>query len=393
MTDPRRRPAASSVFALLTLAELEREGAAWDDLVGRAIDPHPHYTRHTLAAHRSAGLAADDLRIVVVRSRGRLDAVLPFRLTYDLCGLGRPVARPFESPFVTATLPLVADGPDLPETLEALAAGLRAASDGRPWRWPLLATGSRLGRALCAALASEDWALGEVAAFERPMLDRRASHEAFLADHPNRGRLKDLRRRQRRLSEGGRVTLETATAGEPLHAAVEAFLALEKTGWKGTAGSAMACRAQHAAFAQALFAEGGGPVSARADILARDGHPLAISLALVAGGTACLLKTTYDEDERAGAPGLVLEAEIVRALHETAFAQRLDSATLAGSALESLYPERESIAEIVAVPEGAGGLVSLDRRVRLARFEHAARAEAKRRLADSGVVKRLMGRR
>jgi hypothetical protein len=155
----------------------------------------------------------------------------------------------------------------------------------------------------------------------------------------------------------------------------------------------MACRAQHAAFAQALFAEGGGPVSARADILARDGHPLAISLALVAGGTACLLKTTYDEDERAGAPGLVLEAEIVRALHETAFAQRLDSATLAGSALESLYPERESIAEIVAVPEGAGGLVSLDRRVRLARFEHAARAEAKRRLADSGVVKRLMGRR
>ncbi|SFG26593.1 GNAT family N-acetyltransferase [Methylobacterium gossipiicola] len=393
MSVPRRSPAASRApaFAILTLADLERDGAAWDVLADRAVDLHPHYTRHTLSAHRRAGLAAADLRIVVVRSGARLDAVMPFRLTYDLCGLGRPVARPFASPFVTAALPLVADGPDLPATLAALAAGLRAASEGRPWRWPLLATDTRLGQALRAALKDEGWALGKVAAFARPILDRRASHDAFVAGHPNRARLKDLRRRQRRLSEAGSVTLEAATGGEPLRAAVDAFLALEKAGWKGAAGSAMACRGPHAAFARALFAEGGGPVGARADVLMRNGRPLAISLALVAGGTACLLKTAYDEAERAGAPGLVLEAEIVRALHETAFADRLDSATLAGSALESLYPERETIAEVVAVP--AGGIVSLDRRIRLARFEHAARAEAKLCLAGRGVVQRLMGRR
>ncbi len=389
MIAPARRPAAPS-FALVALADLARDGAAWDDLFARALDPHPHYSRHVLAAHRAAGLVPDDLRIVVVRSGDRLDAVLPFRLTYDLCGLGRPVARPFLSPFVTATLPLVADGPDLPATLAALVAGLRAASGGRPWRWPLLATQTRLGRALAAALAEAGWALGEVAAFARPMLDRRASHDAFEADHPNRARLKDLRRRQRRLSEGGSLALETATGGEPLRAAVTSFLALEQAGWKGAAGSAMATRPSHAAYARALFREDGGPVAARADLLTRDGRPLAISLAVVAGGTACLLKTTYDEAERAGAPGLVLESEIVRALHATAFADRLDSATLAGSALESLYPEREAIAEIVAVPQG--GLVSLERRVRLARFEHAARAEAKRYLAESAMARRLMGR-
>ncbi|KQP32168.1 GNAT family N-acetyltransferase [Methylobacterium sp. Leaf100] len=388
----RRISGPDPTFAVVALTDLSRHGAAWDGLFARAIDPHPHYSRHVLEAHRSAGLVSDDLRIVTVRSGDRLDAVLPFRLTYDLCGLGRPVARPFLSPFVTATLPLVADGPELSATLASLVAGLRAASGGRPWRWPLLATGTHLGRALSAALNAAGWALGEVDAFPRPVLDRRASLAAFEADHPNRARLKDLRRRRRRLSEGGALTLETATAGEPLRAAVAAFLALEQAGWKGAAGSALACRTSHAAFARALFSDAGGPVGARADLLMRDGRPLAISLALVAGGTACLLKTTYDEAERAGAPGLVLEAEIVRALQETGFAERLDSATLAGSALESLYPDRETVAEIIAAPEGVRGLVSVERRVRLARFEHAARAQAKRRLAESALAQRLMGR-
>jgi CelD/BcsL family acetyltransferase involved in cellulose biosynthesis len=223
------------------------------------------------------------------------------------------------------------------------------------------------------------WRRATVAAFERPVLDRRPSHDAFLAGHPHRARLKDLRRRAKRLSEAGAVTFETATSGPGLERAVAAFLALERAGWKGAAGSAMACRPEHAAFARALFGPTHGPVGARADILAVDGRPVAISLALTGGGTATLLKTAYDEDRRACAPGLLLEAEIVRACHETAFADRLDSATLAGSALESLYRERERVAEIIAMPPGRDAL-SLERRVRLARFEHRARDAARRRL-------------
>ena len=183
------------------------------------------------------------------------------------------------------------------------------------------------------------------------------------------------------------MSFATATAGPDLDNAVAAFLALERAGWKGAAGTAMACRPEHAAFARALFGQkegqeqgpAQGPVRIRADILAVDGRPVAISLALVGGGVATLLKTAYDEDQRACAPGLLLEAEIVRACHDDAFADRLDSATLAGSALEGLYRERETVAEIIAMPPGRDAL-SLERRVALARFEHRARDEAKRRL-------------
>ncbi len=117
-------------------------------------------------------------------------------------------------------------------------------------------------------------------------------------------------------------------------------------------------------------------MGARADALTLDGRPIAISLALVGGGTATLLKTAYDEDLRSHAPGLLLEAEIVRACHETGFADRLDSATLEGSALESLYRDRTAVAEIIAVPPGRHAL-SLERRLGLARFERQARTAAK----------------
>ncbi|WP_238180265.1 GNAT family N-acetyltransferase [Methylobacterium haplocladii] len=364
---------------MVDLAALRAEPQAWDDLVARAVEPHPHFTRHVVEAHRRAGLLRDDCAFVIVRTADRLDAILPFRSGLDITGLGTAVAQPVLSPFMPSSAPLVA-GEVFAETLAILVAGLAEASNGRAWRWPLLSISSPVGRALLAALRDAGWTTGIVDSFERPVLDRRPSHDAFLEDHPYKSRLKDLRRRRRRLAEAGAIECVTATEGDALVSAVEDFLALESAGWKGDAGTAMACRPRTLALAHALFAEASGPVTVRADTLSLDGRPLAVSLALIAGGTACLLKTAYDERERALAPGLVLEAEIVRAFHEAAFAERLDSATRAGSALESLYRERETVAEIIAVPPGGEGRLSIDRRVALARFERRAKAEARRLL-------------
>ncbi|MGH1589358.1 GNAT family N-acetyltransferase [Methylobacterium phyllosphaerae] len=351
----------------------------WDALVAASAAPHPHFSRHVMDAHRSAGLLPDNLRYVTVRRKGRLVGLLPCVPARDLSGLGGRILRPFLSPFVTATSPMVADGPDRAAHAQALVAGMELASGGRAWRWPLLPTGEGAVPDMLSAMRGRGWAIGTVAEFERPVMDRRSDHAAFLTDHPNRSRFKDLRRRARRLAETGAVACVSATDGADLARLVAAFLDLERDGWKGEAGTAMACRPEHAAFARALFTATPGPVGVRADALTLDGRPIAVSLALVNGGTATLLKTAYDEGLRSHAPGLLLEAEIVRACHETAFADRLDSATLEGSALESLYRDRSPVAEIIAVPPGSHAL-SLERRIRLARYEREARAVAKRAL-------------
>ncbi len=360
------------------------EAGAWDALALGAAEPNPFYARRPVEAHRASGLAPADLSALVVRGPDGLAALLPFVLRADIAGFGAAVAQPFLSPYVTASLPLVADGHGLDDRLDALVAGLALAADGRCWRWPMLSTESRLGAALVAAMARAGWQVATVARFERPVLDRRPDLAAFLADHPHKGRLKDLRRRRRRLMESGALAFEVATQGAALERALDGFLALEAAGWKGEAGTALASCTDSTRFAHALFRQDGasGPPAVRADSLSLDGRLIAASLALVSGSTAYLLKTAYDESLRVHAPGLVLEDEIVRALHDTAFADRLDSATLPGSPLESLFPERVPIAEILAQPPG-GGLLPLERRADLARFEHRARAE----------VKRLMGRR
>ena len=365
--------------AVAPVAALAGEPEAWDRLTAGAAAPHPFYARHTIEAHRAHGLCDPRLSAVIVREGEAWGALLPFTLRPDIAGLGTAIAQPFHSPYVTASAPLVAEGAGFAPRLDALVAGLALASGGRPWRWPLLASETGSGAGLLAAMARAGWQVGTVARFERPVLDRRADHDAFLAGHPHKGRLKDLRRRRRRLEEAGTLRVERASGGAALERALEDFLALEAAGWKGEAGTALRSRPQTERFARALFRPDGGPVSVQADLLRLDGRTIAASLALVCGGTATLLKTAYDEASRAYAPGLVLEDAIVRALHGEGFAARLDSATLPGSALESLYPERETIAEIVAVPPGSG-LISLERRLRLARFEHRARAEAKRLL-------------
>jgi len=369
----------SSRAAVEPVAALAAEASAWDALAVRAVSAHPFYARAVVAAHCDHNLCHPRLSAVVVRDGGAITALLPFTLRPDIAGLGAAIAQPFLSPYMTASAPLVADGPGLDERLDALVEGLALASGGRPWRWPLLATETPLGLGLLAAMERAGWQTGTVARFERPVLDRRADYDAFLAGHPHKSRLKDLRRRRRRLEEAGTLTVESATEGATLEQALEDFLTLEAAGWKGEAGTALRSRPRTEAFARALFRPDGGPVAVRADWLRLDGRTIAASLALVSGGTAHLLKTAYHEGLRAMAPGLVLEDAIVRALHAKGFAARLDSATMPGSALESLYPERESIAEIIAQPPGAG-LISLERRLRLARFEHRARAEAKRLL-------------
>ena len=65
-----------------------------------------------------------------------------------------------------------------------------------------------------------------------------------------------------------------------LAAAVASFLALELQGWKGRRGTAMASRPYAAAFLRQLFDGQRGPVSVRADWLALDSKPLAVSLSL-----------------------------------------------------------------------------------------------------------------
>lgn len=350
--------------------------AAWDRLVETAGYPNLHFGRRVVSAHLAHGLAGGELRFLVVRRGDRLAALLPFRPGGARIGIGRRANVPFTSPYVTNATPLVSED-EFEDTIDALVRALGTASEHRLWLFALFSLESRVGRALLAALKRQGYAHQTVSSFRRAILDR--TGDATLSEgRVGRHRRKDLRRRRRRLREMGRLEAYHFEGGEGLAGAVESFLALELGGWKGARGTALANRDNTAAFARSWFADEPGPVSARADLLALDGRPIAVSLALVCRGTACLLKTAYDEQLGAYAPGLLLEDQIVRSLHETGFATRLDSASQAGSVLEDFYPDRETIADLlIAADTGVAG-AHLARLAERERFRRAAIDRIKR---------------
>ncbi|ACL60400.1 GNAT family N-acetyltransferase [Methylobacterium nodulans] len=374
------RAAAALRAEIMPVASLDQE--AWDALMARAAAPSPDYSRRMIEAHRAHGLAPSDLACLAVRDGAALLALLPFR--FARLSLRGRLATPFTSPTITATAPLVAGGPAFAPALAALTDGLARVSPA--WWWPLLPEEMPAGRGLLGAMAQAGWDVAPVSSFARPVLDRHASHAAYLAANPNKGRLKDLRRRRRRLDEAGAVSLESIGPEGDLAAATAAFLALERSGWKGRTGTALASRPATVAFAAALFRAGSGPVMARADLLRLDGIPIAASLALVCGRTVFLLKTAYDERHAAFAPGALLEAEIVRALHEGGEADRLDSVTRESRVLSDLYPARTAIAEIAATAPGGPSASGLAARLR--RY-HALRQRA---VAVRTALRRMLGR-
>lgn len=353
----RHAPVAAPRVEELGPAALAAEASAWDDLAGMAAVPAPFFTRRVVEAHQASGLAGD-IRILVARRGARWLAALPFRSGWPF-GLGRSVNVAWRSPFTPSADPLVAG--DDPEAAIALLLDGFAARPGL-WLLPRLTLDDRLGAAIRQESARRGWCDAVLDPFDRAVLDARPDWPAYLAALEPRRR-KEMARRRRRLAALGDVTHEAAGDGPDLDAAIAAFLALEAQGWKGLRGSAMASRPRTARLARELFGKAGSGIVPRADLLRLDGRAVAVSLALVCGGTCFMLKAAYDETLTRASPGKVLEDEIVRALHATGFARGLNSVAEAGSHLEAIYPDRVRIGDLVVASDPAIGRAALDKAV------------------------------
>ena len=139
--------------------------------------------------------------------------------------------------------------------------------------------------------------------------------EAYLAGR--RGKMaRELRRRERRLDEKGRLTFDVHTGHEDLDALLEEGLAVEAAGWKGQRGTAIASSARTQSFyaevAQSLAARG----ALRLAFLRLDGRAFAFDFAIEEGGVHSLLKTGYDPDFRAFGPGMLLRARMLQRAFE-----------------------------------------------------------------------------
>nr|WP_253950695.1 GNAT family N-acetyltransferase [Novosphingobium sp. SG751A] len=141
------------------------------------------------------------------------------------------------------------------------------------------------------------------------MLQSDLSPEAYFEAAVSGKKRKEYRRQANRLAELGRLEFLRHGGEDDLSAWCKDFLKLEAAGWKGEAGSALACLPS----TTALWREGLHGAAARGRLerlsMMLDGRPIAMLATFMTKPGAFMFKTAYDETLSAYSPGVLLQRE------------------------------------------------------------------------------------
>ena len=201
-------------------------------------------------------------------------------------------------------------------------------------------------------------------------------------------RRKELARLRRRLEEAGTATLTVAPAEAPIGEAIDSYICLERAGWKGRDGTALAADPAAEAFFRQAITELAAKGEAEIAVTRLDGAPLAATVTLRSGPQAWYWKTAYDETHARFSPGVLATLDLTARLAADPTLAQVDSCAIAGHPMiDRLWSGRLAVSDwIVALPPAGAGFALVVARERLRR---SARRLA-RRMRDE-VRARLRG--
>lgn len=204
----------------------------------------------------------------------------------------------------------------------------------------LIATAQKLGRAC-----------DTVHRTERALLKSDLGATAYYETHVRKKKRKEIGRLKSRLAELGNVHFETAADEAQAIAFAQQFLDLEMAGWKGKAGSALACLPETEQFFRAII--NGAWHAGRLEIqrLSLGDKPIAILVNFFALPGSFSYKIAFDEDYARFSPGVLIQLENLRCLESEGFGWMDSCAVENHPMINSLWAERRTIIR-VSIPLG-----------------------------------------
>lgn len=336
----------------LMLDELEpRHLAAWRELAGRAVEPNPFFEPDCLLP-AARYLATSRVGLVVVEGGDReWLACMPVVSRLQLRRARVPVWSAWRHVHGPLGTPLVARSAVEPATERLLEQALRL-SRLRLVALPWLGEDGPVAAGLLAALRARGRRPVLHRSFERAMM-RRPTLAGGVEVLLGRGHRRDLARLERRLAEQLDAPVEVRDESGS-GAAVDLFLAVEASGWKGEQGTAFASQAGHDQFFRELctrFRETG-----RLQMLTLGSAERTVSFKcnLLAGDGVFCFKIAFDESFARYRPGLQLELRMLELFRDRMEQAWMDSCAAPNSPLfEHLWPERRQIGSYLIAANGA----------------------------------------
>ncbi len=324
--------------------------ADWTDLLRRAAEPNLFMDPALIAAAHDAEPDGGHRALLAWKhtdGREQLTGIWTFAV-----GRARRSALPmlvmrvpaFENGYLATP---VIDRNCLDETLDAMLDCI-AASSVLPKIMSLdtMGTGGPTYEALTRVLDARGSAPCVFEQVQRPKLVSDLDGKTYLEKALSGSTRKKLRQHRRKLSEKGTLTSSLATEPQAVRKAVEEFLAMEASGWKGRQGTALATNEADTAFmrgAMAALAEHG---CAAVHSIHLDGKPVSMQIVARAGAVAFTWKTAYAEAFHDFSPGMLLLEDYTAAFLADKSITFVDSCSFDDTGFMSAWQERQSVADI-----------------------------------------------
>jgi hypothetical protein len=239
-----------------------------------------------------------------------------------------------------AMLDGLADTPQLPKTM-----ALEAMEDDGPTMAALARVLARRGCAPCI-----------LDQFRRPMLRSDLDGDRYLATALSAQTRKKLRQHRRRLAELGTLGEEVVCKPEAVRPALEAFLVMEASGWKGRRGTAILSNETDTAFMRAAVPALAEQGRASIFLLSIDRRPISMQIIVRSGPAAFTWKTAYDEHFQDFSPGMLLLQAYTNALLADASIAFADSCAHDDAGFMSAWTERQAVADLWINVQRGGSL-------------------------------------
>ena len=375
----------AAVEVARTSGEAARFATEWQSLADRAADPNVFYEPWCFLPALNHYGKDRDTRIAFVHDvadgNRRLIGVFPleYRRRFHRQPLPHMVAWQHPQLFLASPLVDPERGSDAWTLLLGWARDHGTCLIDLPG---MVAGGGTVG-SLHAALGSAHRRCRSIDQYDRALLCLDApSAETYIERSSSAGSRKSWRRQFRRLSEQGNLEVRSLQRCADAGPWIDGFLALEASGWKGRAGTALAVDPAETQYFRAVCAAAADRGALHMAGLYIDGRAVALQCNLMARGGGFAFKVAFDESWAAYSPGVLLEIESIRDVFARSDFTTMDSCTGKNHPLMNrLWSGTRSIEHYLVATGGMRG------RLILAVYPVVKRLRAMRKAVPSGSVR------
>ncbi len=324
----------------------DRIGPAWDDLSGDAAEANAFGERWFVMAGVRHLTVPADLRLIEIWRGERLIGLIALhgRSRYGRIPVRYTANWLHHHSFLG--LPLVRRGHE-----ECFWRALIGELDRADWARGFLhleglTEDGPVYRGLVAAMQGQSRRCEVVHRVMRAQLDAGLTPEAYYEAHVRKKKRKEYKRLSSRLAELGEVVTRRLGGADEVNAWCEDFLALERSGWKGQAGSALASQPDTAGFFCDMLA--GAFAAGRLDMLRLDldGKALAMLVNFITPPGSFSFKIAFDERFARYSPGVLVQIENLQMLARDDVAWMDSCAVENHPMIDSLWGGRRSIVRV-----------------------------------------------